>query len=221
MLPVSWTQGWPSILPTGAAVPYSVESPNGISRDVKGAAALSGNFTWRDDFRDGTLSRLWMGLRTLPDVSVNNGLRLEPRTEKLWGDGNPAFICRRVQHTRFSATTSVELPAGKDVSVGLVAFQNESHHYFLGIHRSKEGIEAFVECVNEGPPRFLVRTSIAAPSRLGLRIDVDGAACDFAYSTSAGAWKTLLEGANAALLSTDIAGGFVGAVVGLHARIDP
>jgi alpha-N-arabinofuranosidase len=49
----------------------------------------------------------------------------------------------------------------------------------------------------------------------------DDSTCSFEYSCGAGPWRTLLEGADATLLSTRVAGGFVGAVVGPHARIDP
>jgi alpha-N-arabinofuranosidase len=49
----------------------------------------------------------------------------------------------------------------------------------------------------------------------------DGAVCGFEYSTTPGSWQELLSGADAALLSTRVAGGFVGAVVGPHARIGP
>ena len=48
----------------------------------------------------------------------------------------------------------------------------------------------------------------------------EGSKCDFAYSRSASGWTTILAGADATLLSTQVAGGFVGALVGLHARID-
>jgi alpha-N-arabinofuranosidase len=221
MLPVVWTKGWPSILPNGTVVPYSVKSPHGISRDQGNSVPYTGNFTWRDDFRGGALSSLWMGLRGLPDLSIRDGLWLSPRTDALWGNGDPAFICRRIQHASFRATTSVEAPTVEDISVGLVAFQNESHHYFLGVRRSKDGLEAFVECVDGSPARILARAKIGAASTVRLRIDGDGAACDFAYSTTSDAWNFLLTEADATILSTDVAGGFVGAVVGLHARLGP
>jgi xylan 1,4-beta-xylosidase len=221
MLPVTWVQGWPSILPDGAPVPFSVESPQGKSREVGDSVPLTGNFTWRDEFRSGALSNLWIGLRGLPDVSIKDGLRFHPRADSLWGDGNPAFVGRRIQHAHFTATTSVEVPAEGNTSAGIVAFQNESHHYFLGIRRCNEGLVAFVECVNGGPARVVAQATIAAAPRLRLRIDSDGPTCTFAYSTVAGGWVTLLDRADATLLSTEVAGGFVGAVVGLYARIDP
>jgi xylan 1,4-beta-xylosidase len=221
MLPVTWTQGWPSILPAGAAVPFLVASPHGTDREVGESAPLTGNFAWRDDFRGGALSGFWIGLRGLPEARVQDGLRFAPRTDALWGQGNPAFVGRRIQHARFTATTAVQAPTENNVSVGLVAFQNETHHYFLGIRRSSDGLEAFVECVNGGPPKIVAQKPIAASPRLRLRIEGDGAACDFAFSTEDGAWNTLLQGADATLLSTEVAGGFVGALIGLHARIGP
>jgi alpha-N-arabinofuranosidase len=57
--------------------------------------------------------------------------------------------------------------------------------------------------------------------RIELRMTAEGATCDFSYSTSPGEWTTLLSRADATLLSTEVAGGFVGALVGLHARAGP
>ena len=42
----------------------------------------------------------------------------------------------------------------------------------------------------------------------------------FAYKSGVRDWQTLVPDADATVLSTQTAGGFVGAMIGLHARID-
>jgi xylan 1,4-beta-xylosidase len=41
---------------------------------------------------------------------------------------------------------------------------------------------------------------------------------DFSYSTRASGWQSLLMGADGSILSSKVAGGYVGAVVGLYAH---
>ncbi len=222
MLPVTWNDGWPSILAPGLPVPFSPPSPDGATLEPSAAAPLTGNCTWRDDFREPSLSRLWIGLRAMPETSQGaGGLRLTPRADALWGNGSPAFLARRLQHARFTATTTLRLPLGEGVSAGLAAFQNEAHHYFLGVHSEGGGLEVFVERLDGGPAQVVARARVAGAQSIGLRMTGDGATCGFEYSAGPGPWMELLSGADATILSTRVAGGFVGAVVGLHARVGP
>ncbi len=226
MLPVSWAEGWPSVLAPGHAVPLNPSSPQGQVVEASAGAPLTGNFTWRDDFRGHVLSPFWIGLRQGPERSrtlggPGQGLWLTPRRDTLWGNGNPAFIGRRLQHARFAASTALIVPAMDGISAGLVAFQNETHHYFLGVHRAGKGLEVFVERLDGNPAETVAHAAIVETARVELRMAGDGAKCDFAYAVSPGAWQTLLSGGDATLLSTQVAGGFVGTLVGLHARVDP
>jgi alpha-N-arabinofuranosidase len=226
MLPVTWSGGWPSILAAGTPVPYSVPSYQGTSADPEPSTPLTGNFTWRDDFRGPALSSPWIGIRGIPGLTFGpavfvRGLLLTPGKDTLWGNGRPAFVGRRIQHSRFTASTYLEVPASRNISAGLVVFQNENHHYFFGIHQTEQGLEVFVERLNGGSPEKIASFAEEETTRIKLQVACDGATCDFGYSTTPGAWRTLLSGADATQLSTRVAGGFVGAVVGLHARVDP
>lgn len=49
LLPVQWRDGWPSILPPGAPIPYVAKAPHGTPARID-QTPLSGNFTWRDGF---------------------------------------------------------------------------------------------------------------------------------------------------------------------------
>jgi alpha-N-arabinofuranosidase len=222
MLPVSWSNGWPSILQAGLPVTYSVPCPAGVNLAASDSAPLTGNFSWHDDFRGTKPSYLWIGLRELPELRLDDGgLWLTPSVDALWEKGRPAFIGRRLQHARFTASTTVWVPSAANISAGLVAFQNETHHYFLGVRQSKDGPEAFVERIDGGSAETVARSAIAGSPRVSLRMIGHDEKCEFAFSTSAGKWTTILSQADATLLSTQVAGGFVGTIIGLHARIRP
>jgi len=55
---------------------------------------------------------------------------------------------------------------------------------------------------------------------ISLRIISDKASCRFEYSVAEGDWVPFATDLDAKMLTTAVAGGFVGATVGPHARVD-
>jgi xylan 1,4-beta-xylosidase len=228
LLPVKWTDdGWPLILPAGERVPYVVRSP------VAGVAGpgpttpvpLTGNFAWRDKFDTAVLSPLWLMLRapheTWWSLEKQPGqLVLQARSDSLSGQGQPSFVGRRLQHARFEATTGLTPPAAIGASGGLVAFQNETHHYYFAVRRATGGLILFLERWNGPGPETIATASLPETKRLELRVTGDDKTLAFAYATESGQWQTLVPDADATVITTQAAGGFVGALVGLHARIE-
>jgi alpha-N-arabinofuranosidase len=227
LLPVKWTDDhWPIILPKLKRVPLVLYSPNHVAVLSSAAMPLSGNFTWRDEFKEPALSPLWIMLRTPKETwwqldPAKGRVAITPRTELLSGNGNPSYLARRVQHARFTASTSVEVPGETNVSAGLVVFQNDRNHYFFAVHRVGDGFEVYLERATRAAQRGVIGT-VRVPKASNVRFRVSGndAKCAFDYAADAEGWKTLVADADAMLLTTEAAGGFVGATVGMHARVD-
>jgi alpha-N-arabinofuranosidase len=228
LLPVTWTaDGWPVILPKGERVPYVVAgpkvSPASVGTDAAGPLLpLTGNFTWRDDFNSPNLSSLWIMLRTPREtwwrVIPGTGLELTARAERLSGNGNPSFLARRLQHSRFSASTALDVPAGTGIVAGLAAFQAEKYHFLIAVHRTGAEAEVFLEQAKGGPETVLARAPLTGKS-VELRITGHDNALTFEYAAAPGQWQTLAK-TDAVTLTTQAAGGFVGATVGVHARTE-
>lgn len=226
LLPVDWTEdGWPMILPAGQRVPFVVKSPAGAEVHQSADLPLSGNFTWRDDFKKADLSSAWLMLRTANEPwwkidPVAGGITLQPRPELLSGNANPSFLARRVQHSHFKAATALKVPEEAGVSAGLAAFLDEKHYYFLGVRQGKEGAEVFLERVNDGAPELVATAPLGKADKTELRIAADQARGAFEYSTNPGEWKTLADNADTTILAPNSGLVFVGATVGIHARAD-
>ena len=229
LLPVTWTEdGWPRILPHGERVPYIVPSPNGADVAANPTQPLSGNFSWTDEFDQPVLSPLWIMLRTPAEdwwrLSEGN-LQLTPRADQVSGRSNPSFWGRRLQHSKFETSTTLRAPEAAGTSGGLVAIQNEQHYYYMGVQRTEGGLSVFVELQN-GPKATRLVTGLlpADTGSIGLRLVGDEQTLSFAYATSPGDWRELLAKADSYPISVQAAGGgnhFTGALVGIHARIDP
>jgi xylan 1,4-beta-xylosidase len=221
LLPVRWQDDWPIILPRGQAIPYQARAPK-MAR-ASDQAPMTGNFTWRDDFDQPSLQPVWLQVRVPKqswfDLSSKRGaLTLQPLSMPLDGKGNPSFLARRQQHLAFDASTELEVPADSGVAAGLVAFQSEDYWYFFGVRRKDDRLQLFLEKKGGRDVATVAHATLARTALLRLKISGDRGRYSFSYAENGSRWQMLEEDADATLLSTEVAGGFVGAVIGPHAR---
>ncbi|MBS0421074.1 MAG: glycoside hydrolase family 43 protein [Proteobacteria bacterium] len=241
LLPVTWHDGWPIILPAGKPIPYVVTAPkfgdansnaSGGPTNASGAPAsatytpTTGNFTLYDDFKSPVLNQQWLYVRTpetnWADLTQRPGwLSIHALRAGLDSLQNMSFLARRQQHLSYDASTEIEAPASPgNVSVGLAAFQNQDYWYFLGLRRvSAERVQVFLE-KRAGKQTETIATTDMTGDLIELRISARARDYSFYFNAGATGWKPLKEHADGSILSTDVAGGFVGAMVGPYARAD-
>lgn len=222
LLPVEWRDGWPVILDTGRAIPYVAPGPSFMQQGASQSPA-TGNFTWRDDFDRRALDPAWMFVRVprQPWASLDSHpgqLAVKPLPEGLDTLLNPAFLARRQQHTTFEASTALRLPRDAGTEAGMAAFQNETHWYFLGTRRTGQGgHELFLERSSRFGRRIVATAALPPVESLQLKIVGDRGDYSFGFDTGHG-WQWLKQHEDGTVLSTEFAGGFIGVVLGPHAR---
>jgi xylan 1,4-beta-xylosidase len=224
LLPVTWRDDWPVILPRGEPIPYVVHGPAKMSRPAAQAPA-TGNFTWRDEFDRSTLDPAWLYVRVprenWADLRTKAGtLTIHARAEPLETLRNPSFLARRQQHLSFEASTSFQLPKMSGVAAGIVAFQNENFWYFLGARRLAGKTQLFLERRSGGVTQALASVALPGDGPLNVKIRGDAAAYSFLYARAGEPWIVLRANEDGTILSTDVAGGFVGAMVGPFAHLE-
>jgi xylan 1,4-beta-xylosidase len=217
LLPVTWKDGWPVILEQGKPVPFTLQGPRAMK--AAQADALSGNFTKRDEF-NGSLGPEWLQVH-VPKQSrfefMGGALRVRPLPVNLDERRNAAFLARRQQHLNFDASTALTSPPAGGVVAGLAAYQSESHWYFLGVRRVGSTLQVFLERTAGKGAQIVAGTSIPVTPSLELRISAHGPNYSFFYDAGQG-WKALRENDDGSILSTEVAGGFVGTVLGPFVR---
>jgi len=244
VLPVTWRNGWPSILPAGKEIPYVAAGPAAGAAPT--LAPTTGNFTWRDEFDSTVLQQQWLNVRVpkqpWADLSYRPGwLTIHALRTPLESLQNMSFLARRQQHLAFDASTELEVPAEKGIAVGLAAFQNENYWYFLAIRRrvlaSDPGytapgaqpvaserraapLELLLEKRGGKQTETVARASLGDSARIKLKIAANARAYSFYFDEDGAGWKPLLENDDGSILSTDVAGGFVGTFVGPYARAE-
>jgi xylan 1,4-beta-xylosidase len=221
---VSWPEGgWPVILEPGVRVPLVGTAPKGVTFQANARERFDGRRGWRDEFTGSALDQTWIMLRAPKETwwKVDAGtLLVTPRTELLSGRGNPSFLARRVQNAHFTASTALAVPTEIGVSAGLAVFQGEKFHYFLAVRREADGVIARLERHNREGLEVVATQTLGSAAKVRLRASATEDKIAFAIAADEGEWRTVLDGADAKLLTTEIAGGFVGATVGVHARLD-
>lgn len=224
LLPVQWRNGWPEILPANQTIPYVVKAPLWMRGEATQAPS-TGNFVHRDEFDGPAIASDWFRVRVPKTAWADLGARpgslaLTPLAEGLDTLRNPAFLGRRQQHLRFEASTAMTAPA-PGVAAGLAAFQSEAYWYFLGVrHTAGDRIAVFLEArEGSGTTRTLATREVKATDALRLKIEGDEGDYGFAFDAGDGrGWQTLASRVDGTVLSTDRAGGFVGALLGPYAR---
>ncbi len=212
LLPVTWEEGGPVILPPGEAVPTVVRK-EGLE---PGGEPTTGNFGWSTDFSDG-LDERWLTIRT-PHTgwlrTGRRGLTLTDNGRRLDQTAGPAFVGCRQQHTDFTVETELFCLPAEGRFAGLALFQNEKHSLLFGRTR-----DAVVAVRVEKEAQLLASVPLAADDAAGpltLRVRGSGGSCDLEYAWGDGPFATLAAGVDTRNLSTHTARGFNGVIVGLH-----
>ena len=217
LLPVTWKDGWPIILPRGEKIPHVGKVPD-LPAQPSPALPVSGNFTYTDDFDGDRLAMQWIGIRTphQPFYRVTNGaLELESSTPLGDLNGVPAFVGRRQQHAVATMSTTMRFTPEKDGdTAGLAAIQSDRSHIVFGVTQvGGKKMIALTSRDNADTDMLVTSAPLTATGPVTLTIRAEGGKMAFDYEVD-GKRATLKSDLDATLLSTRKAGGFVGTVVG-------
>ncbi len=226
---MTWENNWPIILKDDQPIPRILKRPS-LPAQPPAKIPLTGSFSWTDHFDRGHLDLRWNFLRVPAQdwYSLNaghGGLFIAPRSAALNSYDNPSLICCRQQHARFSASTVIRLTSTTaSCDAGVVAFQNESHYFFLGV-RIDRGVasEVFIEQATGENTKPDIQILASAPlpeqsDRIELKIEAAGRPYSFFYRTGDGQFTPLRQDVDGSILSTGVAGGFQGVMLGMLAR---
>ena len=226
LLPVHWQDGWPVILSGDETVPYVHHRPD-LPPAPKPAIPTHGDFTVRDDF-NGPLKPDWLTIRNPLERwwrFESGHLILVARPQPIGRlTSQPSFLGRRQQHGWATASTAMRyIPQRPGDKAGLLALQSDDYFYFLGV--TLQDGKTVVRLERRAGPKDDPEGAVVASAPIDLkpgapiylRIQVRGGLYDFSYGLHDGQWIPLKRDADGEILSTKVAGGFVGAVIGVYA----
>ena len=222
LLPVTWKDGWPTILEKGKVLPTVVNKEN-LDPMTPNKSLTTGNFSYTDRFNGTQLDMRWIFLRNPKDGFYSlgdNGLSIHPLPVNISQKESLSAIFCRQQHTTFTAETQLNFsPSSSKDLAGLALLQNEEYNFVFG--KTIIGGKPSVVLMRAEKNNVIIGSAPLAgndaTSPLRLKIEGNGRYYDFYYAISDGSWQPLARGVDAINLSTGRSGGFIGACIGLYA----
>jgi alpha-N-arabinofuranosidase len=113
-------------------------------------------------------------------------------------------------------------PENEGDEAGLTAFHDDDNFYAMGVTLSDGQPVIQLKQAEGGAPQVVVSSPLDLPddSPIYLKIEAAGAKYGFYYALEPDQWIPLEEHADGKVLSTQVAGGFVGTYFGLYAHSD-
>jgi xylan 1,4-beta-xylosidase len=213
LTPVAWDDEWPVFNPGVGQVLLNERRP-ALVNDCWPSSPRC------DSFDDPELAPSWMFVRTPRErwwsLTERPGhLRLQLRPEGLASRGNPSFVARRLEHRQFSAYMCIDVQPQIETEVaGLALYRSDDYQIRFevsGVGRRVVRVWRRVAGIDEVVGERGVDT---ATVRLG--VETCGADYEFRVADRAGLWHAVAR-IDAGCLSTRVAGGFFGVVIGVYA----
>jgi alpha-N-arabinofuranosidase len=229
ILPVDWSGDFPVFENGLVPVEPKLKMPAGVTENKTGKDGFfpNGNFTFTDNFSSEKLDYRWIGLRGPREdfiLITKNGLQIKPFETNIKEVKPTSTLFYRQMHNTFSFSVTIDYkPQTEKDLAGIVALQSEKFNYVFGI--TKKGTEYYI-LLERTAGKFRsseVESKIVASTKIDLskpvRIQVSAKGDDYQFSYSINGTNFVNVGGTVSgdILSTDVAGGFTGCLLGLYA----
>jgi alpha-N-arabinofuranosidase len=214
LVKVRWEDGWLIVNPGIGCVEFESPVPNLPEQTWPQEAA-------RDDFDGPTLALHWNFLRTPRDEFYNlkerpGYLRLRLRPQRLSEPSNPSFVGRRQQNIHFRAQAAMEfVPQNEDECAGLALAQNKDFHFVFIVTKTTQPVIRLIRRAHG--VEVLLAEQIIRAEKMYLKVEAHKQAYDFYFAEEPNQWRILANDVDGRILSTPVAGGFVGAYIAMYA----
>lgn len=222
MLPVDWSGTFPVFENGLVPMEPKLKTPNGAENKTgKDGFFPNGNFTFEENFTTNKLDYRWIGLRGPREnfISVTKkGLQINPFEVNIKEVKPTSTLFYRQQHNSFTFATTIDYkPASEKDLAGITCLQNEKFNYVFGITKKGNDTYILLERTEKGESKIIASTKIDIKKPIRLQVKATGDSYEFSYSIDSINFKNLGGAVSGDILSTNAAGGFTGALVGLYA----
>ncbi len=228
ILPVDWSGEFPVFINGLVPMEPKLDMPKGVENKTgKDGFFPNGNFTYEEDFSSDDLDKRWIGLRGPREAFIEKtlgGIQINPFEANVKEVKPTSTLFYRQMHNSFSyAATMDYTPESEKDLAGIVALQSENSNYVFGV--TKKGDDYVLVLQRNFKQRFrremeskvVASTKIDISKPLRLQVSAKGDKYEFSYAVDGADFETLGGTVSGDILSTDMAGGFTGCLLGLYA----
>jgi alpha-N-arabinofuranosidase len=222
ILPVDWSGEFPVFENGLIPLEPKLKMPKGVENKTgKDDFFPNGNFTFTDNFTSEKLDYRWIGLRGPREAFVSltkKGLLIKPFQANIKEVKPTSTLFYRQQHSSFSFSTTLNYtPASEKELAGITCLQSEKFNYVFGITKKANSYYILLERTEKGKSKVLSSSKIELSKSVRLQVKAVGDNYEFSYSTNGTDFVNLGGVVSGDILSTNVAGGFTGSLIGLYA----
>lgn len=223
ILPVDWSGTFPVFVNGLVPLQPKLTLPKGVE-NLRGQAGIlpSGNFTLTETFNPATkLDYRWIAMRGPREDFITltkNGLVIRPFETNVKAVAPISSLFQRQMHNSFTATTTLQFkPRVQNELAGIICYQSENFNYVFGITKKGNNTYLVLQRTEAGKSRLVASQPINVQNPIQLQVTADGDQYRFNYSLNGTDFINLGGVVSGDILSTDVAGGFTGNLIGLYA----
>lgn len=223
ILPVDWSGEFPVFENGLMPLECKLKMPQGVENQTgKNGFFPNGNFCFEENFASANLDYRWIGMRgpreDFVSISKKGGLRIQPFETSIKQVKPISALFYRQQHSHFTAEATMKFkPKKENELAGLTCYQSEGFNYVFGVTRKGKDYVLLLAKTQKGQTTIVAHTTIDANTSVKLQVEAKGNDYRFNYALGDGSYQNLGGTVSGDILSTNVAGGFTGSLIGLYA----
>ena len=221
ILPVDWSGKYPVFQNGLVPMKPKLKMPQGVQNQTGQTGFFpNGNFTYTDKLTDKNLDYRWIAMRGPRESFITvtkNGVKVNPFETNIKALAPVSALFHRLQHESFETSLTLDFkPKSEKELAGITCYQSETFNYVFGITKKDKDFYIVLERTEKGISKLIASEKISLSKPVKLQVVADKDEHSFNYSIDGKNYKNLGGPVSGDILSTDVAGGFTGSLIGLY-----
>ncbi|PWW26802.1 glycoside hydrolase family 43 protein [Chryseobacterium sp. AG844] len=221
ILPVDWSGTYPVFQNGLVPMKPKLKMPQGVQNQTGQTGFFpNGNFTYNDKLTDKNLDFRWIAMRGPREnfiTATKNGVKVNPMETNIKALAPISSLFHRLQHEDFETSVTLDYkPKSEKELAGITLYQSETFNYVFGITKKDKDFYIVLERTEKGQSKLIASEKISLSKPVKLQVVADKDEHSFNYSLDGKNFKNLGGPVSGDILSTDVAGGFTGSLIGLY-----
>lgn len=221
ILPVDWSGTYPVFQNGLVPMKPKLKLPEGVKNQTgQNGFFPNGNFTYNDKLTDKSLDYRWIAMRGPRENFIStskNGVKINSFETNIKALAPVSALFHRLQHEDFETSVTLDFkPKSKKELAGITCYQSERFNYVFGITKKDKNFYIVLERTEKGESKLIASEKISLSKSIRLQVVGEKDEHHFNYSLDGKNFKNLGGPVSGDILSTDLAGGFTGSLIGLY-----
>lgn len=222
ILPVDWSGEFPVFINGLIPLEPKLKLPEGVVNKTGREGYLpNGNFTIEEDFKTEILDYRWISVRGPREdfiIKAKDGIFIKPYEVNINEVKPTSTLFLRQMHNSFTFDVTMSyIPSSDKDFAGIVCYQNERFHYLFGVTKKDMKNYIVLQRTERGVSKVIEYKEINIKDKIKLQVRANGDNYEFLIAEDGENYVNIGGVVSGDILSTNVAGGFTGCLIGIHA----